>query len=76
MVVLELMADQSLRWNGGLLTDNGQLQEQMQRAARQSPAPVLHIRPHRQVPYSAVAHALATAHRQGLRQVALLDGFD
>jgi biopolymer transport protein ExbD len=76
VVVLELMADQSLRWNGGLLTDNGQLQEQMQRAAQQSPAPVLHIRPHRQVPYSAVAHALATAHRQGLRQVALLDGFD
>ena len=30
VVVLELMADQSLRWNGGLLTDNGQLQEQMQ----------------------------------------------
>ncbi len=76
VVVLELMADQSLRWNGQVLADAQALQEQMRLASQQSPVPVLHIRPHRQVPYSAVAHALASAHRQGLGQLVLLDGFD
>ena len=76
VVVLELMADRSLRWNGQVLADAQALQEQMRLASQQSPVPVLHIRPHRQVPYSAVAHALASAHRQGLGQLALLDGFD
>ena len=76
VVVLELLPDQRLRWNGQLLADSLALQAKMQQAAQDSPMPALHIRPHRQVPYSAVAHALSSAQRQGLKEVALLDGFE
>lgn len=76
VIVLELLANQSLRWNGHLLADRQELQTRLQQAAQLSPMPTLHLRPHRQAPYSAVAHALSSAQRQGLKQVALLDGFE
>jgi len=76
VIVLEVLPGDGLRWNGQILPDRQALQTQMQEAARLAPMPVLHIRPHRQVPYSAVAHALSSAQRQGLTQLALLDGFE
>lgn len=76
VIVLEILPGNGLRWNGQTLADGQELQARMAEAARQSTPQVLHIRAHRQVPYSAVAHALSTAQRQGLQQVALLDGFD
>lgn len=76
VIVLELLPGDGLRWNGQILPDRQALQTQMQEASRLARMPVLHIRPHRQVPYSVVAHALSTAQRQGLKQVALLDGFE
>jgi biopolymer transport protein ExbD len=76
VIVLEVLPGNGLRWNGQILPDRQTLQTQMQEASRLAPMPVLPIRPHRQVPYSAVAHALSSAQRQGLTQVALLDGFD
>jgi biopolymer transport protein ExbD len=76
VIVLEILPGNGLRWNGQALAGHEELQAQMAQAAGQATAQVLHIRVHRQVPYSAVAHALSTAQRQGLKQVALLDGFD
>lgn len=76
VIVLEVLPGDGLRWNGQILPDRQALQIQMQEVSRLAPMPVLHIRAHRQVPYSAVAHALSTAQRQGLKQVALLDGFE
>ncbi len=76
VMVLEVLPGDGLRWNGQVLMDSQALQRQLQEASRMTPMPVLHIRPHRQVPYSAVAHALSSAQRQGLTQVALLDGFE
>lgn len=76
VIVLEILPGDGLRWNGQALAGHEELQAQMAQAAGQATPQVLHIRVHRQVPYSAVAHALSTAQRQGLKQVALLDGFD
>jgi biopolymer transport protein ExbD len=76
VIVLEILPGNGLRWNGQALAGHEELQAQMAQAAGQATAQVLHIRVHRQGPYSAVAHALSTAQRQGLKQVALLDGFD
>ena len=76
VIVLEILPGDDLRWNGQALAGHEELQAQMAQAAAQATPQVLHIRVHRQVPYSAVAHALSTAQRQGLKQVALLDGFD
>ncbi len=76
VIVLEILPGNGLRWNGQALAGHEELQAHMAQAAGQATAQVLHIRVHRQVPYSAVAHALSTAQRQGLKQVALLDGFD
>jgi biopolymer transport protein ExbD len=76
VTVLEILPGNGLRWNGQALAGHEELQTQMAQAAAQATPQVLHIRVHRQVPYSAVAHALSTAQRQGLKQVALLDGFD
>jgi len=76
VIVLEILPGDGLRWNGQALAGHEELQAQMAQAAAQAIPQVLHIRVHRQVPYSAVAHALSTAQRQGLKQVALLDGFD
>ena len=76
VTVLEILPGNGLRWNGQALAGHEELQAQMAQTAAQATPQVLHIRVHRQVPYSAVAHALSTAQRQGLKQVALLDGFD
>jgi biopolymer transport protein ExbD len=76
VIMLDLLPDQSLRWNGQLLPDSQALQAKLQQAAQQNPMPTLHIRPHRQAPYAAVAQALSSAQRQGLKEVALLDGFE
>ena len=76
VTVLEIRPGNGLSWNGQALAGHEELQAQMAQAAAQATPQVLHIRVHRQVPYSAVAHALSTAQRQGLKQVALLDGFD
>jgi biopolymer transport protein ExbD len=76
VTVLEILLGNGLRWNGQALAGHEELQAQMAQTAAQATPQVLHIRVHRQVPYSAVAHALSTAQRQGLKQVALLDGFD
>ena len=76
VVVLELLPQDAMRWNGQALADRQALESSLQQAARESPMPALHIRPHRQAPYSAVAHALSSAQRQGLKEVALLDGFE
>ena len=76
VIVLEILPGDGLRWNGQALAGHEELQAQMAQAAAQATPQVLHIRVNRQVPYSAVAHALSTAQRQGLKQVALLDGFD
>lgn len=75
-MLLELLPDRGLRWNGQPLADAAALEAQLQQAAQLSPRPIVHIRPHRQVPYESVAHALSSAQRQGLEQVALLDGFE
>ena len=76
VIVLDILPGNGLRWNGQALAGDEELQAQMAQAAQQTTPQVLHIRVQRQVPYSAVAHALSTAQRQGLTQVALLDGFD
>ena len=76
VIVLEILPGDGLRWNGQALAGHEELQAQMAQAAAQANPQVLHIRVNRQVPYSAVAHALSTARRQGMEQVALLDGFD
>ena len=76
VIVLDILPGDGLRWNGQTVTGATELADRMKQAATLQPAPVLHIRPHRQAPYAAVAQALSTAQRQGLQQLALLDGFE
>lgn len=60
------------RWNGEPLADRAALESKLQEAARQPDQPEIHVRPHRQAKYEAVAAALTSAQRQGLLKIGVV----
>ncbi len=60
------------RWNGEPLAGRAGLDEKLREAAAQADQPEIHLRPHRQAKYEAVAAALSSAQRQGLHKVGLV----
>lgn len=65
---LALKADGSLYWNGTAVAEDD-LPGLMARAAAADPAPELHIRADRAVPYGRVAEIMAQASRAGLDRI-------
>ena len=59
-------------WNGERLADRAALEVKLQEAARQTEQPEIHVRPHRQAKYDAVAAALTSAQRQGLLKIGVV----
>lgn len=59
-------------WNGEPLADRAALEVKLREAARQPDQPEIHVRPHRQAKYEAVAAALTSAQRQGLLKIGVV----
>ncbi|RYF18205.1 MAG: biopolymer transporter ExbD [Comamonadaceae bacterium] len=59
-------------WNGEPLADRAALEAKLREAARQPEQPEIHVRPHRQAKYDAVAAALTSAQRQGLLKIGVV----
>jgi biopolymer transport protein ExbD len=72
VVQLEVDAGGRYLWNGEPLADRAALEARLAEAARQPQAPEIHLRPHRQAKYDAVAAALTSAQRFGLARIGLV----
>lgn len=72
VVTLAIEADGTLRWNGEVLADRGQLEVRLKAAAAQPVQPELHLRADRAVDYGVVAMVLASAQRLGVTQLGLV----
>ena len=59
-------------WNGEPLADRAALEAKLREAAGQAEPPEIHVRPHRQARYDAVAAALTSARRAGLVKIGVV----
>jgi biopolymer transport protein ExbD len=65
---LAIDADGQFFWDGALVSRD-QLQQNLQKTAAESPQPELHVRADQNVPYRAVAEALADAAKAGVSRI-------
>ena len=72
-VDLEVMADNAVQWNGQALEGNEALQAALQQASQQQPQPELHIHAHARAKYETVANVMASAQRQGVTKLGLVN---
>jgi biopolymer transport protein ExbD len=72
VVLLEVAAGGGFRWNGEPLADRGALEQKLREAAGRPQQPEIHLRPHPQAKYDAVAAALSSAQRLGLVKIGLV----
>jgi len=72
VVRLEVQAGGRFLWNGEVLADRAALEQKLRDAAAQDTQPEIHLRPHRQAKYEAVAAALSSAQRLGLAKIGLV----
>ena len=59
-------------WNGEPLADRAALETRLREAGQQTEQPEIHLRPHRQAKYDAVAAALTSAQRHGLLKIGVI----
>ncbi len=72
-VRLAVAAHNTVLWNSQPLDGNKALQAALQSLSQQLPQPELHIHPHPRAKYAAVTHVLASAQRQGVSKLGLMN---
>jgi biopolymer transport protein ExbD len=72
-VRLDVAADNTVLWNGQPLDGNQALQAALQGLSQQLPQPELHIHAHPRAKYAAVANVLASAQRQGVKKLGVVN---
>ena len=60
------------QWNAEPLADRAALEAKLREAGSQAEPPEIHVRPHRQARYDAVAAALTSARRLGLQKIGIV----
>ena len=71
-VQLEINPAGQFLWNDEVLADRAALEARLRDAAAQADPPEIHVRPHRQARYEAVAAALTSARRLGLVKIGVV----
>lgn len=72
IVQIDVAPDGSLAWNGEPVASRSQLESRLE-AVSADPAPTeLHLRPDKAAPYRAVAMAMASAQRLGVKRIGLV----
>jgi biopolymer transport protein ExbD len=74
VVQLDVQPDGRYAWNGETVADRGALEQKLREAAQQADQPEIHLRPHPQSKYDAVAAALSSAQRLGVVKIGLVGG--
>jgi biopolymer transport protein ExbD len=72
VVQLDIQPGGRFVWNGEALADRAALETKLREAARLPDPPEIHVRPHRQAKYDAVAAALTSAQRLGLQKIGVV----
>ncbi len=72
IVQLDVLPGARYVWSGQPLADRAALEQRMREAAGQAQQPEIHVRPDPVARYDAVAAALSSAQRVGLRKIGLL----
>ena len=72
-VRLDVAADNTVLWNGQPLEGNEALQAALQGLSQQLSQPELHIHAHPRAKYAAVANVLASAQRQGVKKLGVVN---
>lgn len=72
VVRLDVQPGGTFVWNGEPLAGRAALEDKLREAAAQEPQPEIHLRPHRQAKYDAVAAALSSAQGLGLARIGLV----
>ena len=72
-VRLDVAADNTVLWNGQPLEGNEALQAALQGLSQQLPQPELHIHAHPRAKYADVANVLASAQRQGVTKLGVVN---
>jgi biopolymer transport protein ExbD len=72
-VRLDVAADNTVLWNGQPLEGNQALQAALQGLSQQLSQPELHIHAHPRAKYAAVANVLASAQRQGVKKLGVVN---
>ncbi|MDF7673715.1 biopolymer transporter ExbD [Acetobacteraceae bacterium ESL0709] len=73
-ITLDINYDNSLSWDGVLLTSEDDLQARLHASVEESGngGPELHIHPDRLASYKTVAHVLADAQRSGVKKLGII----
>jgi biopolymer transport protein ExbD len=72
VVQLDVQPGGRYAWNGEPVADRAALEQKLREAAQQAEQPEIHLRPHPQAKYDAVAAALSSAQRLGLAKIGLV----
>lgn len=63
--------DGTILWEGAPVADFDDLERRMRQEARKLPQPAIDVRPDKRARYDHVAHVLAIAQRNGIRNIAI-----
>ena len=74
VVQIDIGADNAIRWNGEVLTEQAKLEARLSAAASQSVQPELHLRPDKHAAYRTVAAVMAAVQRKGLNKIGIVGG--
>jgi biopolymer transport protein ExbD len=72
IVQLDVTAAGAFVWNGEPVEGREELEKRLREAAARGEQPEIHLRPDARAKYDAVAAALASAQRMGLRKIGLV----
>ena len=73
VIDLEIEFDGTVAWNGRTVRGLGELEKELQAAARKNPQPEIHLYADRHVKYNFVALVLASAQRSGMQKMGFAD---
>ena len=72
VIKVDVDAQNTVRWNGQVVSDRASLQTLLHDAAARTPQPEIHVRAQAKAKYEAVAAVLAGAQREGLQKIGIL----
>jgi biopolymer transport protein ExbD len=73
IINLDIYYDGTIEWNGQMIPNMAQLEQQFQVAAAKDPQPELHLAPDSHVKYDVVAKVLAAAQRNHMAHIGFVN---
>jgi biopolymer transport protein ExbD len=71
IIQIDIAANGTVSWDGSVMSNKAQLEENIKSAAATSPQPEIHLRPDKAANYESVAMVMASSQRLGLTKMGL-----